>query len=236
MDQETMKENAGKAAVDALVRSGMKLGLGSGSTAMTAVRYIGGLMKQGALKDIKAIATSFQTELECEKWRIPLYSLSSSEINGGLDLTIDGADQIDRDHFCVKGGGGALLLEKIAAYSSKAYAIALDETKVVDMLGVTFPVAIEILPKARVFVCAELAKLGAECILREAARKAGPVVTDNGNFLVDITFKNAHGRIYPALLEEQINHIPGVIENGFFTRKGPHVFVARADGAVDVWD
>ncbi|MDR0375750.1 MAG: ribose-5-phosphate isomerase RpiA [Treponema sp.] len=236
MDQKTLKENAGKAAVDALVRSGMKLGLGTGSTAITAVRHIGSLMKQGALKDIKVIATSFQTELECEKWRIPLYSLNSFEINGSLDLAIDGADQIDRDHFCVKGGGGALLLEKIVAYSSKTYAIALDETKVVDMLGVTFPVAVEIAPEARVFVCAELAKLGAECVLRDAARKAGPVVTDNGNFLVDVTFKDAPGRIYPALLEEQINHIPGVIENGFFTKKGPHVFVARADGAVDVWD
>ncbi|MDR0557617.1 MAG: ribose-5-phosphate isomerase RpiA [Treponema sp.] len=236
MDQKTMKENAGKAAVDALVRSGMKLGLGTGSTAITAVRYIGSLMEQGALKDIKAIATSFQTGLECEKWHIPVYSLNSPEVNGALDLTIDGADQIDYAHFCVKGGGGALFLEKLAAYASKSYAIALDETKVVDMLGVTFPVAVEIAPEARTFVCAELAKLGAECVLREAVRKAGPVVTDNGNFLVDITFKNAPGRIYPALLEEQINHIPGVIENGFFTKKGPHVFVARADGAVDVWD
>ncbi|MDR2793225.1 MAG: ribose-5-phosphate isomerase RpiA [Treponema sp.] len=236
MDRKAMKENAGKAAVDKLVRDGMKLGLGTGSTAITAVRYIGGLVEQGALNNIKAIATSFQTELECEKRRIPLYSLNSPEINGSLDLTIDGADQIDHDHFCVKGGGGALFREKLIAYASKTYAIVADETKIVDMLGRTFPVAVEIIPESRVFVCMELAKLGAECVLREAVRKAGPVVTDHGNLLLDITFKSIAGLVYPALLEEQINHIPGVVENGFFTKKGPHAFIAREDGTVDIWD
>ncbi|MDR2194399.1 MAG: ribose-5-phosphate isomerase RpiA [Treponema sp.] len=235
MDQNAMKEQAGKAAVDALVRDGMTLGLGSGSTAITAVRYIGGLVQQGGLRNIKAVTTSFQTELECEKWHIPLYSLNAPEINGALDLTIDGADQIDHKHFCVKGGGGALLLEKLAAYASKVYAIVVDETKLVDMLGKTFPVAVEIIPESRVFVCRELAKLGADCTLREAARKTGPVVTDHGNVLLDISFKGGN-IVYPALLEEQINHIPGVIENGFFTKKGPHVFVAHADGSVAIWD
>jgi ribose 5-phosphate isomerase A len=233
MDQETMKENAGKAAVDALVRDGMKLGLGTGSTAITAVRYIGSLVEQGKLKNIKAIATSFQTELECEKWRIPLYSLNSPEITGCLDLSIDGADQINYDHFYIKGGGGALLLEKLTAYASDVYAIVIDETKIVDNLGQSFPVALEIIPEARVFVLKELAKWGGEGKLREAVRKAGPVITEHGNLLLDVSFK---GQIYPALLEEQLNHIPGVVENGFFTKKGPHVFVGRSGGNVEVWD
>jgi ribose 5-phosphate isomerase A len=233
MDQNVMKERAGKAAVDALVKDGMKVGLGTGSTAITAVRYIGALVEQGKLKNIRAVVTSFQTELECEKWGIPVCSLNSKAINGRLDLAIDGADQVDRNCYCVKGGGGALLSEKIVAYSSAAFAVVIDETKIVDNLGISFPVAVEIVPEARVPVTMAIEKLGARAVLREAVRKAGPVITDHGNVLLDISFANP---IYPAVLEETINHIPGVVENGFFTKLGPHLFIAKADGTVEVWD
>lgn len=228
-----MKENAGKAAVDALVRNGMKVGLGTGSTAITAVRYIGLLMEQGKLKDISAVTTSLQTEMECEKWGIPTYSLNSRQISGSLDITIDGADQIDDHHFCVKGGGGALLLEKIVAYSSAIFALVIDETKLVEHLGLTFPVAIEVVPEARVFVCKALDRLHGEGIVRFAVRKAGPVITEHGNIILDTLFRQP---IYPAVMEEEINHIPGVVENGLFAKKGPHVFVARSNGTVEVRD
>jgi ribose 5-phosphate isomerase A len=233
MDKSIMKENAGKTAVEALVRDGMKLGLGTGSTAIIAVRRLGALMEQGTLRDIRAVTSSFQTELECEKWRIPVYSLNASCIGGALDLTIDGADQVDRRSFCVKGGGGALLLEKIVAYASQDYAIIVDETKTVENLGLSFPVALEVIPEARLSVCSALEALGAEALLREAVRKAGPIITDHGNFIIDIRFK---APIDPALFEEKLNHIPGIVENGFFTQKHPRVFIGKADGSVEERD
>lgn len=233
MDQNAMKEAAGRAAVDALVRDGMKLGLGTGSTAVTAVRRVGELMAQGALKNIKAVATSFQTEIECEKWGIPLFSLNAHGIDGHLDLAIDGADEIDRERFCVKGGGAALLMEKIVAYSADIFVVTADETKVVEMLGASFPVAVEIIPAARVSVSLALEELGGVPVLRPALRKAGPVVTDHGNLILDVSFK---GRVFPVLLEDKINHIAGVVENGFFSKNSPHVFIGHADGKVEVWD
>jgi len=235
MEQTEIKEIAGRAAVDALVKSGMKLGLGTGSTAITAVRYIGALIKEGKLSGILAVSTSFQTSIECEELGIPLFTLNSREINAKLDLTIDGADEVDRENRLIKGGGGALLPEKIAAYSSASYAIVVDESKIVESLGVKFPVPVEVVSEARVSATLALQKLGAEVTLRQALRKAGPVVTDHGNLLLDIRFAKAPD---PVLMEREINLIPGVIENGFFT--GPHgrplrpvVFIARADGAVE---
>ncbi|GHU58876.1 ribose-5-phosphate isomerase A [Spirochaetia bacterium] len=231
MEQQAMKELIGQRAVEALVQSGMKLGLGTGSTAIPAVRHIGALMAQGKLTGLRAVPTSLQTTIECEKWGIPLYSLNSREIDGVLDLTIDGADEVDGQNRCIKGGGGALLTEKIVAFSSKAYAIVVDESKLVDHLGIKFPAPVEVVPEARVTVTRSLESLGAAVVLREALRKAGPVITDHGNILLDIRFKNP---IDPAALEQEINRIPGVVENGFFTRLRPVVFCAHKDGTVEV--
>jgi len=235
MEQNEIKEIAGRAAVDALVKSGMKLGLGTGSTAITAVRYIGALLQEGKLSDILAVSTSFQTSIECEELGIPLFTLNSREINAKLDLTIDGADEVDSENRLIKGGGGALLPEKIAAYASASYAIVVDESKIVENLGVKFPVPVEVVSEARVSATLALEKLGAEVTLRQALRKAGPVITDHGNLLLDIRFAKAPD---PVLMEREINLIPGVIENGFFT--GPHdkplrpiFFIAHADGTVE---
>ena len=241
MDQKTIKEMVGREAVNALVKSGMKLGLGTGSTAIPAVRHIGALMASGKLKDILAVPTSFQTSIECEKWGIPLFSLNSKEIGGKLDLTIDGADEVDPKNRLIKGGGGALLLEKIVAYASASYAIVVDESKIVENLGLAFPVPVEVIPEARVPVSAALEKLGVELVLREAVRKAGPVITDRGNLILDIRFVKA---IDPSALELEINRIPGVVENGFFTGPSdlagradkplrPCIFIGRADGSVE---
>jgi ribose 5-phosphate isomerase A len=230
LNQKEMKALAGRSAVDALVRSGMKLGLGTGSTAIPAVRHIGALLAEGRLKDIKAAPTSFQTVLECEALGIPLFSLNSREIGGKLDLTIDGADEVDPRNFCTKGGGGALLLEKITAYASAAYAIVVDESKTVDALGLAFAIPVEVIPEARVPVLRALEALGAEPVLREAVKKAGPVITEHGNFIVDVRLKQP---VDSAALEEELNRIPGVVENGLFTRLRPSVFIARRDGTVE---
>jgi ribose 5-phosphate isomerase A len=233
MDQQAMKELVGRTATDSLVHSGMKLGLGTGSTAMPAIRRIGALLQEGKLQNILAVPTSFQTAIECEKWGIPLFTLNSREIGGRLDLTIDGADEVDPRGYCVKGGGGALLLEKIAAYASAVFAVVVDESKIVESLALKFPLPLEIIPEARIPVIRVLESLGAETVLREAVRKAGPVITEHGNMLVDIRFKEP---VDPAALETELNRIPGVVENGFFTRLHPQVFIGRASGAVEVRD
>jgi len=233
MEQDTnrvMKEAAGRTVVDALVKSGMKLGLGTGSTAIYAVRRVGELLAQGELRDISAFATSFQTEIECEKLGIPVYTLNSRELSGGLDLTIDGADEVDPQNRLVKGGGGALLIEKLAAYASSLYAIIADESKLTEHLGMGFPVPVEIIPEARVQAGRILEKFGADVILREALRKAGPVITEHGNIILDIRF-GAH--VDPSVMETELNQIPGVVENGFFTRIPPVVYIAHSNGTVE---
>ncbi|MDR2477676.1 MAG: ribose-5-phosphate isomerase RpiA [Treponema sp.] len=226
-----MKEAAGRAAVDALVKSGMKLGLGTGSTAIHAIRRVGELLAQGVLKDICAFPTSFQSEIECEKLGIPMYPLNAREMAGGLDLTIDGADEVDPRNYLIKGGGGALLMEKIAAYNSAIYAITVDESKVTASLGTGFPVPVEVVIEARAAAGRALAALGAAVTLREAVRKAGPVITEHGNVILDIRFT---APVDAVAMEREINQIPGVVENGFFTRIHPGVYIARSGGTVEV--
>ncbi|MDR2730767.1 MAG: ribose-5-phosphate isomerase RpiA [Treponema sp.] len=227
---DRLKEAAGRAAADNMVKSGMKLGLGTGSTAIHAVRRVGELLAKGELKDITAFATSFQTEIECEKLGIPFYPLNSRELSGGLDLTIDGADEVDPKNYLVKGGGGAHLIEKIAAYMSTLYIITVDNSKLVENLGVRFSVPVEVVPEARLQAAKTLGKLDASVTLREALRKAGPVITEHGNIILDIRFSTP---VDPALMENEINHIPGVVENGFFTKKHPVVYIARSDGTIE---
>jgi ribose 5-phosphate isomerase A len=227
-----MKEAAGRAAVDSLVKSGMKLGLGTGSTAIHAIRRVGELLLQGSLNDICAFATSFQSEIECEKLKIPFFPLNSRELSGKIDLTIDGADEVDPQSYLIKGGGGAMLIEKLAAYASDVLAITVDESKVVNRgLGTGFPVPVEVIPEARTSVCLTLEAMGAAVTLREALRKAGPVITEHGNLILDICFAKA---VDPVTMEHEINLIPGVVENGFFTRNRPIVYIAHSDGTIEV--
>jgi ribose 5-phosphate isomerase A len=241
MEKNEIKEMVGQEAVSVLVKSGMKLGLGTGSTAVHAVRHIGALLREGKLSGIMAVPTSFQTSIECEKCGVPLFSLNSVEIGGKLDLTIDGADEVDPKNRLIKGGGGALLLEKIVAYASSSYAVVVDESKIVENLGLKFPVPVEVIPEARICVTAALEKLGAKVTLREALRKAGPVITEHGNLLIDLLFPQA---VDPEVLETEINRVPGVVENGFFTFPanlvgslrnfpGPVVFIGYESGGVE---
>ena len=236
--KDEQKILAAQTAIDKLIEqgkifSGMKIGLGTGSTAMPAVERLAQRINDGTLHDIKAVATSFQTTLACERLGIPVYSLNDTVMGSHLDLTIDGADEIDPRNNLIKGGGAALLREKIVAYNSTNYAIVADESKDVKTLGTKFPLPVEIIAEARVCVVKALEKLGATCTLREGVRKAGPVVTDNGNLILDCLWKES---VDAAALEDVIDGIVGVVECGFFTKLHPVVFIAKSDGTVAVRD
>lgn len=235
INQNEQKVLAAVTAIDTLIKegkifSGIKIGLGTGSTAMPAVKRLSERIKDGTLKDVKAVATSFQTTVACQELGIPVYSMNDMTIGGSLDLAIDGADEVGPGNSLIKGGGAALLREKIIAYNSKEFVIVADESKVVESHGTKFALPVEIIAEARVSIIRELEKLGAECILRQGVRKAGPVVTDNGNMILDCTWENP---VNALEMEDKIDSIAGVVECGFFTKNVPSVFVAHADGSVE---
>jgi len=241
ISQGEQKTLAARSAIDDLIEkglifSGMKIGLGTGSTAMPAVARLAEHIRSGKLSGIRAVATSFQTTIACEELGIPVFSMNSREIGGSLDLAIDGADEVSPEKNLIKGGGAALLLEKIIAYNSKIFVIVADESKAVASLGIRFPLPVEIIAEARVSATAALSSLGATATLREGVRKAGPVITDNGNLIVDCLWaakKDGTSPIESEEMERAIDDIVGVVENGFFTRNRPMVYIAHADGSVE---
>ncbi len=235
MTQSEQKVLVSTTAVDKLIEegkifSGMKIGLGTGSTAIPAVKRLAQRIADGTLKNIKAVATSFQTTLACEELNIPVYSMNDKVIGGSLDLAIDGADEVGPENSLIKGGGAALLREKIIAYNSKIFVVVADESKVVASHGTGFALPIEIIDEARVSVISKLEKLGANCVIREGVKKAGPVITDNGNMILDCKWQNP---VNAFELEDKIDDIVGVVECGFFTKIKPIVFVAHSDGSVE---
>lgn len=236
LSQSEQKVLAARTAVETLVgkgliHSGMKIGLGTGSTALPAVKRLSEYIADGTLKDVKAVATSFQTENACIDWGIPVYSFKDRAINGELDLAIDGADEIDTECNCIKGGGAALLREKIVAYNSKKFVIVADSSKAVKTLGTKFALPVEIIAEAYVPVKKALEKLGAKVVIREGVRKCGPVITDNGNQIVDCLWEKP---VDPVEMEKVIDDITGVVEVGFFTQNKPAAFIAKEDGTVEV--
>ncbi len=236
LNQSEQKILVATTAIETLVKkglvfSGMKIGLGTGSTALPAVKRLAEYIADGTLKDIKAVATSFQTENACIDWNIPVYSFKDRAIDGELDLAIDGADEIDLENNCIKGGGAALLREKIVAYNAKKFVIVADSSKAVKTMGTKFALPVEIVPEAYVPVKKALEKLGANVVLREGVRKCGPVITDNGNQIVDCLWENP---VDPVKMEDIIDDITGVVEVGFFTKNKPIAFIGKDDGTVEV--
>jgi ribose 5-phosphate isomerase A len=229
LTQDQMKAAVAKKVVDDFVKSGMKLGLGSGTTSEFAVRYIGQLYNEGKLKDIVGVPTSTQTELVCHELGIPITTLNDPIINGRLDLAIDGPDEVDRFLNLTKGGGGCLTQEKIVGYAADEFIIIGDETKIVDDLGLIFPIPLEVMAFARVSVSNSLKEMGAEVAVRMAQRKMGAVITDNGNIILDILFKKP---IKAEEYEVTFNTLPGVVENGLFAVKKSRVFISYDDGSV----
>jgi ribose 5-phosphate isomerase A len=230
MDSKELKVVLGRTAADALVHDNMKLGLGTGSTAVEAVKRIGELYKAGKLRNIICVATSFQAELECYTLGIPIYSLNDPLVGGRLDLTIDGADEVDDKWLLIKGGGGAFLMEKIIACYSEAYAIVVEERKLVRNIGSNFPIPVEVYPDAYLPVQKRLAELGGAVTIRQGEKFAGPAITKQGNIILDVAFAE---EIDPISMEKKINEIVGVAENGIFTRKVTDLFIGHADGRIE---
>ena len=221
--QNQMKQAVAKAAVDQ-IQNGMILGLGSGSTAALMIEELARKIKSGEIKDIVGVTTSFQGEVLASELGIPLKSLSSvSEI----DLAIDGADEVDPKFQLIKGGGACHVQEKLVAALAKKFIVVVDSTKLVEKLNLDFKLPVEVLPSAWKQVQKTLQKLEGEGHLRMAQKKAGPIVTDQGNLILDLTFRN--GIDQPELLESQINNIPGVLENGLFVNLTDEVLVGKVE-------
>jgi ribose 5-phosphate isomerase A len=203
------------------VRDGMIIGLGTGSTAYWAIQKLGAKVKDGL--SIKAVATSINSENLAKELGIPLISISEIE---EIDITIDGADEVDDEWNLIKGGGGALLREKIIASFSKELIIIIDESKKVNRLG-KFPLPIEIVRFGNEITQKKLRKLGCVPKIRTIDNK--PFITDNGNYIVDCDF----GMIeQPRELHTVINMIPGVVDNGLFIKIATKVIVGFQDGSV----
>lgn len=204
-----MKQEVGKAAA-ARVKSDSIVGLGTGSTTAYAIQYIGERLQSGELKNIVGVTTSFQAEVLARKYNIPLSTL---DVVDRIDIAIDGADEVDPQKNLIKGGGAAHTQEKIVDSLAEQFIVVVDSGKLVDKLGSTFLLPVEVIPKAVVPVMRKLAQLGGKPELRMGVKKAGPVVTDQGNLVVDVKFDSIDD---PANLEKTINNIPGVLENGLF--------------------
>jgi ribose 5-phosphate isomerase A len=202
-----LKKLAGDRAAE-FVKSGMIVGLGSGSTAAYAVIRIGEMVRDGLLTDIVGIPTSDSTAKLAEGWNIPLTTLHDQP---HIDLTIDGADEIDPQLNLIKGGGGALLREKIVAHASRQEIIVADQTKLVERLGQGFLLPVEVIPFGWNICAADLAKLG--CPPRLRMQGDMPYVTDEGNYILDCELPPVDDL---KALECKINLIPGVVENGLF--------------------
>ena len=201
------KRAAGYKAAE-MVEDGMVIGLGTGSTVFYAIESLSGRIREGL--SVTGVPTSYQTAMRAREYEIPLTTLDDNPV---LDLAIDGADQVDPQFRMIKGRGAALTREKCVASAAFRFVVVIDEAKMVKKLGGVVPV--EVLPFAVKTVMAQLRGLGCRPFIREAVKKDGPVITDNGNFIVDCQFEEIAD---PAALEAGIAAIPGVIESGLFTR------------------
>mgnify|MGYP001481297308 FL=1 len=216
------KRAAGEAAAE-MVRDGMVLGLGTGSTVAWTIKRIGEMVAEGM--EVLGVPTSYQAQKLAISSGIPLTTLDQDPV---LDLAIDGADQIAADLTAIKGGGAAHAREKVVAHSAQWFVIVADSSKRVDLLS--HPVPVEVLPFAAKLAGIWIEELGGSPTIRQAKMKDGPVITDNGNFVIDADFGVIED---PGLLAAQLSEIPGVVEHGIFENVDELVVVI--DGEVKVF-
>jgi ribose 5-phosphate isomerase A len=220
------KEVAGRRAAD-MVESGMTLGLGTGSTVLFTLQRLAERIREEGLA-LRGVPTSVDTEERSRELGIPLVELHEVR---ELDLTIDGADEVDGDFNMTKGGGGALLREKVVARMSRREAVVITRPKLVERLGTTFLLPVEVVPFARSAVAREIKNLGADPILRQ--REPGSsFFTDNGNEILDCRFPE--GIPDAPKLELELGSIPGIVETGLFIGLAHVLFIGAEDGSCEV--
>ena len=224
MNTENQKKIAAEKATEN-VRSGMIVGLGTGSTVYYALLKLGTMVRAGL--DIIGIPTSEGTEKIALAQKIPLTTLATHPT---IDLTIDGADEVDAHLNLIKGGGAALVREKIIANASKTILIVVDESKVSRVLGTNFPLPVEIVRFGWEATQNEVNRLCRKSTLRQntsQAEAASPLITDNSNYILDCHFD---GIPVPEAVEMQLNNIPGVVENGIFVNRADKVIIGTSSG------
>ena len=225
---KVMKQEVGRAAAN-LVKSNSVVGLGSGSTAAFAIEYIGDRLKSGEIENIQGVPTSFQSEVLARQFGIPLTTL---DVIDRIEIAIDGADEVDPQKNLIKGGGAAHTREKIVDALAERFVVVVDAGKLVDKLGSQFLLPVEVIPLALTPAMRALSALGGKPELRMGVKKAGPVVTDQGNLVIDVKFDDIPN---PAELEAAINNIPGVLENGLFVGVADIILVGEViDGQPQV--
>lgn len=216
------KQQAAEKAVD-FINSGMVIGLGEGSTAIFALRKIGELYTSGILTNILGIACSQKVEQEAHQYGIPLTTLNENPV---IDITIDGADEVDPQFNLIKGGGGALLREKIVAQASKREIIVIDRSKWSKQLGTHWPLPIEVAPFGWEVHTGFFKTIGGKP-LRRNDNQGNPYLTDQGNFIIDCDF----GPIHDAeQLSIELKARAGIIEHGLFINIATDVIIAGKDG------
>ena len=219
---EAHKEAAAQNAAR-YVESGMVVGLGTGSTAIHAVRALARMLSEGELEGVLGVPTSLQVERDARELGVPLTTLDDHR---RVDLTIDGADEVDPDLELIKGGGGALLREKIVAQASDRVIIVVDQTKLSDRLGTRFALPIEILPFGFGPELAFAESLGATTA-RRTDDDGAPLMTDQGNWILDAKFESIQN---PSALAEQFDRRAAVVAHGLFLGLATDLIVGGPDG------
>ena len=223
MNDEPLKAAAGRAAA-ALVEDGMTLGYGTGSTTAAALDALAARVRAEGLR-VRGVPTSFAAERLARRYGLPLTTLDDV---ARLDLALDGADEVDGALDLIKGRGAAMTRERIVAAEADRFVVLVDETKAVARLGTKMPLPVEVVPQAAPVVLRRLASVGAEAVVREGSGKDGPVVTDQGLWVLDARFPD--GIADAAALAAEIKGWPGVLDHGLFVGLATDVLVASSGG------
>ena len=223
--QNSAKELVGQEIASRVV-NGMIVGLGTGSTAAMAIRSLGKRVRSEGLR-CTGVATSFDAENLAIENGITLNTLAGA---GRIDMAFDGADEVSPRLDLIKGRGGAHTREKIVAAAADQFVVLVDQSKLVETLGTKVPVPVEVLPMAAPTVSEALESLGGQPALRKASQKDGPVVTDQGFWIIDSMFGKIES---PGELAIAISTIPGVLDHGLFVGLATEVLVGKADGTVE---